>query len=66
MNLVSDDSRIFLPIFITVVYGLFMNSTYYIFDVNYVAKIRSGLFITVLEEKLNKVTTSKKQLQVLP
>ena len=67
MNLVSDDSRIFSPILITVVYGLgqniqgssetkFMNLPPYIFDVDYVAKIRFWPSITVLEKKLHKIT----------
>ena len=43
MKLVSDDSRIFSPIFIIVVYGL-----------DYVAKIRSELSITVLEKKTDE------------
>ena len=63
----SDDARVFPPIFITVVYGkhmvnicenildasknIFMNLTPYVFDVDHVAKIRSELIITVLEEK---------------
>ena len=31
--------------------NIFMNSQPYVFDVDYVAKIRSGLSIIVLEEK---------------
>ena len=33
----------------------FMNLPPYVFDVDYVAKIRSELSITVLEKKLNKI-----------
>ena len=33
----------------------FMNLTPYVFDVNHVAKIRSELFITVLEKKWTKL-----------
>ena len=75
MKMFSDDSRIFLPSFITVVYGPynmglmiwpmvnigenilessvteFMNLPPCVFDVDYVAQIRSGLSITVLEKK---------------
>ena len=33
----------------------FMNLPPYVFDVDYVAKIRSGLSITVLEKKFTKI-----------
>ena len=33
----------------------FMSFDPYVFDVDYVAKIRSELFITVLEKKLQKI-----------
>ena len=57
MKLVSDDARIFQPIFITGKKNLepsetnFMNLPPYVFDVDHVAKIRSELYITVLEKK---------------
>ena len=72
MKILSDDSRVFfLPIFITVVCGkyrgnilelsetIFMDLQPYVFDVDHVAKIRSELSITVLEKKMNKITTKK-------
>ena len=34
----------------------FMNLSLYVFDGNYVAKIRSEQSITVLEKKMNKIT----------
>ena len=60
MNLVSDDSRILLPMFSTYICGKnrrknlesseikFMKLPAYNFDVDHVAKIRSELSITVL------------------
>ena len=65
MKSISDDSRTLSPFFITVVYGLgenilessetdFMNLPPYVFDVDYLAKIRSELSITVLEKQMNK------------
>ena len=37
----------------------FMNLPPYVFDVDYVAKIRSGLSITVLEKKSTKLPLKK-------
>ena len=37
-----------------------MNLPSYVFDVDYVAKIRSELYINVLEKEMNKVTALKK------
>ena len=62
MNLISDDSRKFNNCRIEHMVNIgesilgsseteFMNSTPYVFDVDYVAKIRSGLSITVLVKK---------------
>ena len=34
----------------------FMNLPSYVFDVDYVAEIKSELSITVLEKKMNKIT----------
>ena len=68
MNLVSDDFRICSPSLITVwpIVNIgenilepsetnFMNSPPYVFDVDYVARIRSELSITVLDKILNKI-----------
>ena len=60
MKLVSDGSRIFSPMFTTVIKigenilesseTKFMNLPSYVFDVDYVAKSGSELSITVLEK----------------
>ena len=44
----------------------FMNLPPYIFDVDYVAKVRSELSITVLEKKLNKTIAEKSDLKAEP
>ena len=73
MNLTPDDSRIFPPIFISLVWPMvnigkqileslrvkFINSAPYVFDVDRVAKIRSGLSITVLEKKFHIIIVKK-------
>ena len=38
-----------------------MNLSPYVFDVDYVTKIRSELSITVLEKKIHKITAEKKR-----
>ena len=43
----------------------FMNLPAYVFDVDYVAKIRSGLSITVLEKKIHKTTALKSDSKVI-
>ena len=57
MDLVSHNSRIFSPIFITENYleTKFMHLPSYVFDVDNIAKIISGLSITVLEKKFHKM-----------
>ena len=44
--------------------NIFMNLTPYVFDVDHVAKIRSELFITILEKKIDKTTAYKNDLKV--
>ena len=73
MKLVSDDSRIFSPIhhrpYTNVIKigenilesseNKFMNLLPYVFDVDYAAKIRSELSVTVLEKKRSKLSLVK-------
>ena len=39
--------------------NIFMNLAQYVFDLDHVAKIRSGLSITVLEKKIHKIVAQK-------
>ena len=73
MTLVSDDSRIFSPVYqrpYTTVVKIgentlelsktkFMDLPPYVFDVDYIAEIRSELYIAVLEKKKNKIDAEK-------
>ena len=64
MNLVCDDSRIFSPMFTIVENTVessetkFMNFSPYVFDVDYLSKIRSELSVIVLK-KMNKIPFKK-------